>query len=412
MHDQSIPHYVGIDIGTSTVRCIIGVLDPHDTSRFSIIGYGAAPNVGMRRGVVVYADDVSEAIIQAITEAERLAGVRIHQATVNINGSHISGMNSKGVIAISTANREITTEDRLRVEEAATIIQLPSNREIVQVFAKNYRLDGQDNIKDPVGMRGVRLEVETHIVTAASPSLRNLDAALQKAEVIPNRHTLSGLAAVETVLNRQQKESGTILLDIGAGTTNIVVIEDGEIQHVAVIPMGGVHITNDLAIGLKTDLDIAELVKINHAHIGAEPKKDKISVDYNKKTYHFDAADVVMISEARVEELLDYVAKELHRIQRWRKLPGGVVLVGGSAKLPGLPDFVSDKLELAARVGEPQMMTGLIEKVTDPAAFTAVGLALLDMLLLPIDENSRHSVKNMNTKIFTSLSGLWRSFKR
>ena len=411
MHDQSIPHYVGIDIGTSTVKCIIGVLDPHDTAKFSIIGYGEAPNVGMRRGVVVYADDVSEAIIQAITEAERLAGVRIHQATVNINGSHISGMNSKGVIAISTANREITTEDRLRVEEAATIVQLPPNREIVQVFAKNYRLDGQENIKDPVGMRGVRLEVETHIVTASSPSLRNLDTALQKADVIPNRHTLSGLAAVEAVLNRQQKESGTILLDIGAGTTNLVVIEDGEIQNVAVIPMGGIHITNDLAIGLKTDLDIAEKVKINHVHIGSEPKKDKVSVEHNKKFYQFDAVDVVMISEARVEELLEYVAKELHRIQRWRKLPGGVVLVGGTAKLPGLSEFVSNKLELAARVGEPQMMTGLIEKVTDPAAFTAVGLALLDMLLLPVDDNVKSLGKAVNTKIFTSLSGLWRTIR-
>ncbi len=152
MHEQSLPHSVGLDVGTSTVRVIVGVPDPNDPTKPQIIGYGSAPNIGMRKGVVVHADDVAEAIVQAVTEAERLSGVRIHSATVNINGAHIVGMNSKGVVAISAVNRIIGEEDRLRVEEAATIVQLPPNREIVQVFAKNYRLDGQENIKDPVGM--------------------------------------------------------------------------------------------------------------------------------------------------------------------------------------------------------------------------------------------------------------------
>src|SRR5215510_12202634 len=229
MHGSpSTTAYVGLDIGTSTVRCVLGVMDA-SSGKLSIIGHGTATNLGMRKGAVVHVEDVADAIAQAVTEAERISGVRIQGGTVNINGTHVSGLNSKGVIAISAANREITAEDRLRVEEAATIVQLPSNREIIQVFAQNYRLDGQENIKDPVGMHGVRLEVDTHIVTAATPNLRNLDMALEKAQVNVHNHTLSSLAAAEAVMARQQKEAGTLLMDIGAGTTNLVVLEDGEV---------------------------------------------------------------------------------------------------------------------------------------------------------------------------------------
>jgi cell division protein FtsA len=405
MHDQSMPHYVGLDIGTNTVRCIVGMYDQNDLTKPSILGYGSAPNAGMRKGNVVYIDDVTEAIVQAVTEAERMSGIHIHSATVNINGSHVTGINSKGVIAISAANREITDEDRARVEEAATIVKLPPNREIVQVFAKNYRLDGQENIKDPVGMQGVRLEVDTHIVTAATPNLRNLDAALEKARVIPTRHTISSIAAAEAVLTRQQKESGTILLDIGAGTTNLVVIEDGEVQHVAVLPIGGVHITNDLAIGLKTDLDVAEQVKIQFADLNEEPKtkKEMVSVEVNDVSHEFKLKDVSMITEARVDELLDYVEKELRRIQRSQKLPGGVVIVGGTAQLPGLAEFTREKLQLAARIGHLHSLGGLVDTVTDPSMFTAVGLMLLDMLLLPGNYVS-NGLDKPSTKIFNSLS--------
>jgi cell division protein FtsA len=336
----------------------------------------------MRKGIVVHIEDVADAIAQAVTEAERLSGMRLTGATVNINGNHVSGLNSKGVIAISAANREITQEDRLRVEEAATIVQLPSNREIIQVFAQNYRLDGQDNIKDPVGMHGVRLEVDTHIVTAATPNLRNLDMAFDKAQVNVHNRTLSSLAAAEAVLQRQQKEAGTVLIDIGAGTTNLVVLEDGEVQHVAVIPMGGQHITNDLAIGLRTDLDIAEAVKIQHAGLGRAPKRD-VRVKMNGQDHIFKAEDIAMITEARVEELFEYVNKELTKIHRAHKLPGGVVIVGGTAKLPGIAEFAKEQLQLASRVGKLQPMSGLIDTIADPTYCTAAGLMLLDMLLLP-----------------------------
>jgi cell division protein FtsA len=382
MQGQASMPFVGLDVGTSAVRCVIGTVDPTNQGKLSIVGHGSARNLGMRRGIVAHVDDVAEAVVQALTEAERVSGIRIHGVTVNVNGSHISGINSKGVIAISAANREITPDDRMRAEEAATIMQLPTNREIIQVFAKNYRLDGQENIKDPVGMHGVRLEVDTHIVTASTPNLRNLDMGLEKAQVQIHNHTLSSLAAAEAVMGRQQKEAGTLLLDIGAGTTNLVVLEDGEVQHVAVIPIGSMHITNDLAIGLKTDLDVAEAVKVKFATLAEVPKRD-IRIKIHNQDHLFKAEEVAMITEARVEELFEYVQKELLRIHRAHKLPGGVVIVGGGAKLPGMAQFAKEKLQLAARIGSLQSVSGLIDTVADPSYATAVGLMMLDMMLAP-----------------------------
>ncbi len=410
MRETQASHYFGLDIGTSTVRCVVGMVDPNEPTKPSIVGHGSAPNLGMRKGVVVHLEDVAEAVVQAVTEAERVSGVHIRQATVNVNGAHVSGMNSKGVIAISRANREITPEDRLRVEEAATIVQLPANREIIQVFAKNYRLDGQDNIKDPVGMQGVRLEVDTHIVTAATPNLRSLDTLLEKAKIVPLHHTVASLAAAEAVLNRQQKESGTLLLDIGAGTTNLVVIEDGEVQHVAVLPIGGINITNDLAIGLRTDLDVAEKVKIEHASLERSHRGGLVKVSHDGRDYEFVKDDVLMITEARVEELLEYVDKELKAIHRSRKLPGGVVLVGGTAKLPGIAEYTREKLQLAARLGVLQPVGGLVDTVDDPAYATVVGLMILDMLLIPAMNLS--NIGEPNTGVFGLVEGLFKRLKK
>jgi cell division protein FtsA len=410
MRESAAPAYVGLDIGTSTVRCVVGTRDPSDPSVISVIGHGSSVNQGMRKGVVMHIDDATEAIVQAITEAERISGVQIHRATVNVNGGHVTGLNSRGVIAISSPDREISVDDRERVEEAATIVKLPPNREIVQVFAKNYRLDGQDNLKDPVGMHGVRLEVDCHIVTAASPNLRNLDLALEKAQVIPQHHTVSALAAAEAVLDRKQKEAGTCVIDIGAGTTNLSVIEDGEIQHVAVIPMGGTHVTNDLAIGLKTDLEIAEAVKLKHARLGDQTDKP-IRMVVDDVPHMFSGGEVNMIVEARVEELLEYVEKELQRIHRARKLPGGIVIVGGSSALPGLSEFAREKLQLPARIGKVRGLAGLVDTVDTPAFATAAGLMLLDILLTPVamEQDPGHSFNAAG--VSNTLGRLWGKIK-
>lgn len=409
MRDSSAtPHYVGLDIGTSHVRCVIGTRDVNDPAAISVIGHGMSSNQGMRKGVIMHVDETVEAIVQAMTEAERIAGVRIEHATVNVNGVHVSGMNSRGTIAISSPNREITPEDRDRVEEAAAIVKLPANREILQVFAKNYRLDGQDNLKDPVGMHGVRLEVDCHILTASTPNVRNLDLALEKAQVRPQHHTVSSLASAEAVLDRKQKEAGTAVVDIGAGTTNVVVIEDGEIQHIAVIPMGGTHITNDLAIGLKTDLEVAEQVKLKHVNIGDTTDKTyRIIVD--GAGYTFEQTETNMIVEARVEEILEYVDKELQKIHRSRKLPGGVVIVGGSAHLPGLAEFAKERLQLPARIGKIRGLAGLVDTVDDPAFATATGLMLLDILLAPFVNDQVTSADFFGGSI---QSGVTKLFKR
>lgn len=407
MREQASPYFVGLDIGTAHVRCIVGVLDEQSqTGRPSIIGHGIAPNYGMRKGVVAHIEEVAEVITSAVHEAERISGKQITHAVVNVNGAHVSGVNSKGVIAISTANKEIGVHDRMRVEEAAGIIQLPANREIIQAFTKSYSVDGQQYIKNPVGMQGVRLEADMHLVTAATPNLHGLDAALQKAQIVPNRFTVSGLGAAEAVLTRQQREVGTVVVDIGAGTTNLVVMEDGEIQHVAVLPLGGGHVTNDLAIGLQTDLDVAEEVKIRY---GDFSNKQTVKVTVAGVSHVFELAKVQMIIEARVEEIFEYVDKELQKIRRSRKLPGGVVITGGTAKLPNIAVIAKDRLQLAARVGQLQELSGLVDTVNDPSFYTAIGLMQLDMIFGDEPKESLDYAGDGNP--FSFLGGLFRKMK-
>jgi cell division protein FtsA len=254
--------------------------------------------------------------------------------------------------------------------------------------------------------------VDAHIITASSPSLRSLDQTLEKAEIAATHHTVSGLAAAEAVLTRQQKEAGTVLLDIGAGTTNLIVFEDGEVQHVAVIPIGGQHITNDLAIGLRTDLDIAEAVKVQQATLregGA--RAATVNVKVGTKTHHFDSEEITMIAGARVEELLEYVNRELHKIKRAGKLPGGVVITGGTAKLPGIDDIARAHLELPARVGKLHNIGGLVDTVEDKSYTTVVGLMLLDMLLLPSLPPVHGGPKAGSKQARALLDGMFRRFK-
>lgn len=386
--EEKFHYFVGLDIGTTAVRCVVGEL-AGDSSTPSIIGFSSVANSGMRKGNVAHSDEVASAVISAVQEAERISGRQIKSATVNINGSHVQGMNSKGVIAISSPDRVIGQDDRARVEEAATIVQLPPNKDIIQVFAKNYRLDGQDNIKDPIGMHGVRLEVDTHILVASTPALKSLEAVLGKAEVAPSHRTVTSLGAAEATLDRKQKESGVAVVDIGAATTNLVVIEDGEVEHIAVIPMGGNHITNDLAIGLKTELEVAEMVKLKHASL-APSSKGEVSFVHKGETLRFEKDMLRIIVEARVEEILEYVDKELKRIHRSRKLPGGIVLVGGGAKIPGLVELTKDVMGLPARIGTwghiPKVVDGLDEQIFAPV----VGLMLLDMLLGPATHSGHY----------------------
>jgi cell division protein FtsA len=411
MSEEKLSYYIGLDIGTVAARCVVGELSG-ESSLPRIIGYGSAENGGMRKGNVAHIDEVAQAVINAIAEAERMSGREIKMATINVNGAHVEGINSKGVIAISSPDRQINIEDRARVEEAATIVQLPANKEIIQVFAKNYRLDEQDNIKDPVGMHGVRLEVDTHILTASAPALKSLDHVLEKAEISPSHRTVTSLAAAEAILDRKQKESGVAVVDIGASTTNLVVIEDGEVEHIAVIPMGGGHITNDLAIGLKTDLDVAELVKLKHASL-SKNSHGETSFVKNGEELRFDRETMRIIVGARVEEILELVDRELKKIHRSKKLPGGVTFIGGTAKLPGLVEFAKEVLELPARVGSWKHISKVVDGMDEHIFAPAVGLMLLDMLLGPAQLNHySESEPGMFKSVSSSVNNILGRFKR
>ncbi len=385
MRDTLSSLYTGLDIGTATVRVVVGVVDQEDNgfSKLRVIGHGEAKSLGMRKGAIVHIEDMAESIRQALHQAEEVSGVPITHVTCNVNGANVVGLDSKGVVAISNHDREIREDDRYRAEEAATILKLPPNQEIVQVFAKNFKVDGQSSIKDPVGMQGVRLEADTHLVVAASPNVKAIETVLSRSGIIPNHITISSLAAAEALLARQQKEAGTLVVNIGAGTTNLLVIEDGEVHYVSVLPVGGMHITNDLAIGLRTDLDIAEKIKVEHGTLEAV-NMGAIEIETDNGIEKFQKHEVKHIIEARVEELLELIEHELVKAGKSKKLPGGVVLTGGTALLPGIAGFTKEKLKLAARVGQIQPLNGLVDDTNNPYFSTAIGLMQLDALLSPL----------------------------
>ena len=375
---ESSRYAVGLDIGTTYVRAVVGHVDGPDTKP-TIIGVGVEPNNGMRKGTVVNLVSTAQAIDKALETAERMSGHQINDATVSVNGSHVVGMSSKGVIAVG---HEISDVDLDRVEEAATVVQLPANREILEVTPRSYQLDGQDNIKDPIGMTGVRLEVDAHVITALGPHLKNLAKACEMTETHINQRVLSGLAAARAVVSQQQMENGVVLVDIGGTTTNIIVFEEGDLQHVAVLPVGSVNITNDLAIGLKTDLDVAEKVKVDHAVAVATAHKNsskKAVVKVDKTSYEFDVEDIDMIVDARLEEIFELVQKELKSIGRASKLPGGVVLTGAGSLMPGIADYAKHALQLSARVGMPSGYGGVVDQIESPAFAAAIGLMLVDL---------------------------------
>ena len=410
---------VGLDVGTTTMRCVVGHIEGAQVLP-TIIGVAECPNSGMRKGTVVNLVNTASAIDKALEEAERMSGFQIHGATVSVNGSHIIGMTSKGVVAVGTGSREITEEDLARVEDAATVVQLPANREILEVTPRSYELDGQENIKDPLGMTGVRLEVDAHVITALGPHLKNLHKACEMTETAPHATVLAGLAAARAVVSDQQTENGVVLVDIGGTTTNVAVFEEGDLQHVAVLPVGSVNITNDLAIGLKTDLDIAEMVKLEHAVAVPtlrKEKKDMITVTVGDKKHEFSLSDIDMIVDARLEEIFELVNKELKSIGRAAKLPGGVVLSGGGAAMAGMAEYARSALQLSARVGETPEFAGVSEKVSEPTWNTAVGLMLIDLEGAGIHTATQQSrassgVPNLNlTKISQKITGVISKFR-
>ncbi len=377
MQEALSKYAVGIDIGTTTVRCVVGHIDG-TTGVPTIVGVGAALNTGMRKGNVVNLTGPAQAIDDALGEAERMSGYQVDTATISINGTHILSTHADGMIAVGSANHEITDEDLARIEEVATLGKVPANREILEVIPHNYKLDGQGNIKSPIGMTGTRLEIDAHVVSVLTPHLSNLQKVAESAKVIPNSIIVAGVAAARSVLNEKQIENGVALIDIGGATTNIAIYEEGDLQFAAVIPIGGNNITNDLAIGLKTDPEIAEKLKIEHASALSRGDMSGISLENNGEIYSFTTTDIDEIVEARLEELFEAINHELKRAGRAGKLPSGAVLSGGTANLKGIADYAKESLGLAVRIGVVSGYGGIADDIEKPQFATAVGLMLID----------------------------------
>lgn len=376
MQDTS-RYAVGIDIGTTTVRCVVGHIDLA-TGTPTIVGVGQAPNSGMRKGIVANLTGPAQAIDDALGEAERMSGYQVDAAAISINGSHILSTKADGMIAVGAMDHEITGEDLARIEEVATVGKVPANREILEVVPHSYRLDGQDNIKDPLGMTGTRLEINANVVSALTPHLTNLQKSADMAKVHPDAIIPSVLAAARAVLTEQQIENGVAVVDLGGATTSVAVFEEGDLQYVSVIPVGGTNITNDLAIGLKTDPEVAEKVKIAHAVAHGRKEAAGISVKHENETYSFSSDEIDEIVEARLEEIFEAVHKELKKAGRAGQLPSGVVLTGGTAKLKGITEYAKEKLGLAARVGKSSGFGGVAENIEEPQFASVIGLMLLD----------------------------------
>lgn len=373
--------YIGLDIGSTKVCCIVG-LHEEGSALPSVIGVGVAPTSGMRKGVVTDVEETVSSITAAVDEAERISGIAIDRATISIDGAHVASQNSKGVIAVGRADQEITLDDVLRVEEAATAIQMPPNREIIQVFPRSYAVDSQVNVKDPVGMNGVRLEVESHIISGSVPAIKNLDRSIHQAGIAIQGQVLVPLAAGRAVLTKRQKELGVALVDIGGGTTGVAVYEEGDILYSSVIPVGAGHITNDLAIGLKTSVDTAEKIKLKYvrAYTPKTGLAEKIRIEELESEDNLvTRKDLQNIAGARLEEIFQMVRAELKKVGKDVMLPGGIVLTGGGAKMVGIEELAKQTLQLPAVVGKPEGFTGIVDRINDPAFAAPIGLMLENM---------------------------------
>jgi len=374
--------YVGLDVGSTKVCCIVG-LHEKNTLKPSIIGVGIAPNTGVRKGVVTDLDETVTAITTAVDEAERISGVPIKTATVGIDGAHISDLDSRGAIAVGRNDTEITIEDLQRAEEAATAIHLPPNREIVQVFARDWLVDEQAGIRDPIGMKGIRLEVDTHIIIGSTPVMKNLYRCLDQVGLSAESRVLIPIAAAKTALTKQQKEIGAAVIDIGGETTGLAVFEEGNVIYANILPVGSNHITNDLAIGLKTSIEIAEKIKLKYvkADLTKTELNEKITIEeLEDENKIITAKELNRITKARVEEILQLIAKELKKINKVEMLPGGVILTGGGANLPNIDEVAKSILNLPVTIGKPEGFSGIIDKINNPLFVAPIGLMLEDML--------------------------------
>ncbi|TSC79394.1 MAG: cell division protein FtsA [Candidatus Peregrinibacteria bacterium Gr01-1014_25] len=365
-----------LDVGSAKIRTVVAVADStQDHAVPNVIGVGISPSLGMRKGQVIDVEELIHNIISSLEDAERMAGVPISHVFVGISGAHIESFDSRGVIAISGS--EISLDDVGRVLEAAQAVSIPPNRRILHIEPKSYAVDEQRGIKNPVGMTGIRLEVEAHIITGHIQHVKNIEKCIDQAGVDIDAIVPSTIAVAEATLTKRQKELGVVVIDVGAGNTSLAVFEEGTVLHSVALPVGGEAVTNDIAIGLRTSVDTAERIKIEYgsvlpAEVGEREMIDLSSVS-RVDTQTVSKRFMAEIMQARYYEIFTLVKDELQRIGRNGMLPAGAVLTGAAAKAPGVLDLARDVLGLPVQMGFPVDIGGVIEKVDDPAYATALG---------------------------------------
>jgi cell division protein FtsA len=371
-------HLVGLDIGQTKV-CVL-IAEPQETGGIDIIGFGSAPSRGMRKGVVVNLDACVASIKQAVEEAELMAGCSVDRAFVGVAGAHVRGLNSRGVVTVSGRDHEVTRDDVDRVLAAARAVNIPPEREIFHVLPQEFMVDDQDGIHDPAGMTGTKLVANVHIVTASVTSAQNLVNSVNRAGVEVEEVVLEQLAAADAVLTADEKEMGVALIDIGAGTSDLVIFERGAIRHIAALPTGGEHVTNDIAVGLRTPIPEAERLKKKHGCALASLVNDEDTIEVpivgGRKPRVLSRTLLCEIIQPRVEEIFGLIAEEFARSAFDRSIHAGVVLTGGGSMLEGMQEMAERCLNVPVRRGQPSGLGGLSETVATPQHSTVVGLTL------------------------------------
>ena len=374
----------GIELGSSKITTIVAQIfeDPNLMEKsVNVVGVATAPSRGIKKGQIVNIEEAVEATIASVEAAERMAGYNLNSAFISLGGAHIHSQNSHGIVAVSDSSGEIIESDVERVIDAARAISIPQSREVIHIIPREYAVDGEGGVKDPIGMSGVRLEVDTHIITASDAAMKNLRKAVKEVGIEVNGFVFSGLASSESVLSSTEKELGCVLIDIGGGTTSLCVFIDGAPIYSSVIPIGAKNVTNDLAIGLRVSLEAAEKIKLLLSDEKAVKKEDGDELDLSQ----LGLPDIKKISKKtliegiikpRLNEIFSMVKLELDREGLGNRVPSGVIITGGGALTIGVLDSAKRITLLSARIGKPQGLTGLIDDIIDPSYATVAGLAL------------------------------------
>lgn len=364
---------LGLDIGTTKICALVGEVK---AGQLRIIGMGIQPSRGMRKGMVIDVSEASIAIAQAIEAAERTSGYDLSQALVSMAGEHIGCVNNKGVVALGRNGTGVTAQDIEHALDVAQAIPLPHNRQIVHMIPRQYMVDDQKDVRNPIGMHGFRLEVEAHLVTAAEPALKNLSQCVGNVGVRAEELVLNALASAEAVLEPAEREMGVIIADIGGGTTDLALYMEGNVWHTKVLPVGGYHITNDIAIGMRAPYEIADRVKIRYGDCRPQEIDADMTftVDAFNETIQVGRQELAHVIEARVDEIFQLILQEIRESGYDGLLPAGIVLTGGTAQLRGITHIAERVLNVPARVAGPKSVEGMVDPLSSPAYATAVGL--------------------------------------